>query len=200
MKKKVNKILIINYIIIAFLIKNLGVFMPKINKSEYKNSYQSYKRIAQKLKKNNLAGIIIKSKNPNKIEIIKVNQKIIGVFKEKGEIFFLNSTGKTFKSQEEQTNDYISVVGNHSFWPIYYKELEKYPKILEKIYHVEIYHHRIDIYLLPGILIKLNRSIQDLNDFYELYPKYFEEKNHYIDLRNTKKVGYAPIQLIENIT
>lgn len=163
--------------------------MPKIPHTQYKNCYKDYKKIAESQKTNNMAGMFI-STYPN-FQMTPIMKKIIGIKILDNSTLFMDAEGNFFSSDHENPSEYISLSGATQFWPYYYEELEKYPKLLEKIYHVHIYYHRIDIYILPGILLKLNRSIKDANDFLEQNPKYAEKANYYIDLRNTKQVAYA---------
>ncbi|WP_342261769.1 cell division protein FtsQ/DivIB [Alphaproteobacteria bacterium endosymbiont of Tiliacea citrago] len=188
MKYKLNIILFILYVCGSFCVKYFGFFIP------YNNCYTYIEKIAKKEKNNRIAGVIIK--NRKNLEVIPVQKKIIGVFSKNNKIFFMDNTGNTFDSENDDPDDYIAISGNLKYWPIYYKELEKHPKILKKTFAATIFHYRIDLYLRPGILVKLNRSIKDLNDFHEIFPEYFLKENYYIDLRNTKKVGYAEYNII----
>lgn len=168
--------------------------MPYIKNSAEKHSYKAYKHLAKQAKKSNVAGVIIKASNH--IEVIPVMKKTIGATMIENEIFFIDSDGNLFQSEEENCENYVTVSGEYKYWARYYEELEKYPNILKKIYHAHIYHYRVDLYVLPGVLVKLNRCIKDLNDFYETYPHCFEQKNYYIDLRNTKRIGYAHLEVV----
>lgn len=182
-------LILLVYIAISFSIKYFGIGLPFINDSQMKYCTQSYEKIAKKVKQSNIAGIVIKT--IPKLDIIPVGKKIIGAIMKNKEIFFIDSEGNLFQSNSENYKDYITVTGDHQYWHLYYQELEKYPEILQKTYHVHIYHYRIDIYLLPGILIKLNRSIKDLSEFHYTYPMLFNKTNYYIDLRNPKRVGHG---------
>lgn len=191
---KINQFLLISYIFFAFSIKYFGFLLPFINNNKHKYCYQSFKNIAKKNLQTNMNGIIIK--HENKLDVIPIFKKIIGAVMINNDVFFIDSYGDLFQSNVEKYENYITISGEYQYWHLYYKELEKYPEILQKTFHIHIYHHRIDLYLLPGILLKLNRSIKDLSDFYHDNPNYFEKKNYYIDLRNPKKVGYAQQDII----
>lgn len=191
---KINYFLLIFYVFCSFFIKYFGFLLPFINDSQYKYCYKSFKNIAKKNLQTNMAGIIIK--HESKLDIIPIFKKIIGVIMIKNDVFFIDSYGDLFQSNTEKYEDYITISGEYQYWHLYYEELEKYPEILQKIFHTHIYHHRIDLYLLPGILLKLNRSIEDLSDFYHDNPSYFEKKNYYLDLRNPKRVAYAQQDII----
>ena len=167
-------------------------FLPIINfkNTNEKNSFISYKKIAQKISKaDELKGVIIMPENI--LKTIKIYKFPIGITNNNSLIEA--NTGQLFYASNEQKN-LIKVEGNHKLWPKYYKQLEKLD-LLDEIYQVYIYEYRIDLWVHPGVLVQLGKSIQDFAQFKKNYPHFFQ-KGILIDLRETKRVGISKLKNI----
>lgn len=190
---KIKVVSMLIYIILCLLIKHFGLFMPYIEKTIFKHCYSHYQQIAKQTQTSETAGIIIQT-HPFKIK--KINKKIIGSLKKNNEQYFITNTGELIK-HNKKSNKYITVSGEYHKWPHYYKQLEKHPNLLKKIFQVHIYPYRLDLYLLPGVLFQLQRSIKNAAEFFEQYPEYFIQPNYYIDIRNAKQIAYDMINLTQ---
>ena len=174
-----------------FILTSLFTRFIGINKFEnslHLNKYFSYKKIFNENLKSNIKGAIILDESIN-FRYIPIFKKPIGKIKINNEEKIMDIEGNFFEDENISKNELISVEGNFLLWPEYYKKLEELG-LIENILQVFIYSYRIDIYLQPGVLIQLSKNIENLKEFIEDYPDFFQP-NTLIDLRCCQRIGIS---------
>lgn len=195
---RIFSIFIINcFIFISLSIRFLGtpiIFWQQIKFKNYdaKNQYFQYKKIAAIEKKPNIHAIVlIPGEN---LQIIPIYKTAIGKTKE-GKI--IDSANEIYDEIDKDIagngQNLITVEGNYKKWPKYYERLSKL-SIFTKIYHITLYEHTCDIWVMPGVLVQLDENIENLEEFYKNFPQLFM-KGKLIDIRCTKRIGISNIKI-----
>jgi hypothetical protein len=178
------------FILFFFFTKFFGFFSPKFENYDSPNAFISLKKIANKQLEDKIQGFVLIC--DKKLTLIPIFKMPIGEFLENGVRKVMDSQGGVYDKTDEP--NLINIEGSHSIWPIYYEKLQK-AQILPLVYAARIYDYRIDLYLLPGVVVQLGKNVDDLKEFLENFSDFFQP-NTLIDLRDPQKVGISKINLI----
>lgn len=191
---KLNKVLSIfllnAFVCFALFIRFFSIENFKFENADYsqkqtQNKYQNYKKLAEEQLKPNVHAVIMQfNKTAKATAIFKtaIGKTIDGKC--------IDSLGNVYEDPNETLA--ITIEGNHAKWAKYYQKLKE-TKIIEKIYHVVVHEHTIDIWIQPGVLVQLDEHVENLEEFYKEFPHLFK-KGTLIDLRCTKRVGISTIK------
>lgn len=153
--------------------------------TQTQNKYQNYKKLGQQQLAPNVHAVIMQfNKTAQATPIYKtaIGKTVDGKC--------IDSLGNIYEDANEALA--ITIEGNYAKWAKYYPIL-KDTKIIEKIYHVAVHEHTLDIWVQPGVLVQLDEHIENLEEFYKEFPHLFK-KGTLIDLRCTKRVGISTIK------
>ena len=156
----------------------------------YTQNLLHYKSVIKKEKTENVKAIVF-----YKDSFVKIYRKPIGITKD-GRAIDTSATLFSASFLDECEKNLVIVEGDYSLWPKYHDLLCK-NSLIGQVYHVVIKKYKLEIWLLPGVLVELwpddSNCIKNLAEFYASYPDFFKNKGKRIDLRNTKRVGVSDI-------
>ncbi len=128
-----------------------------------------------------------------KLKVTKIYKLPIGKIFIQNQWMLIDAFGNLFQMNlviNPLYQNLITVEGDYKKWPVYYNQLNKFG-ILDKVYFVNIYNQRIDLWILPGLLIQIGSKKDDITlfiEFFKTYPAFFN-KFALIDFRETKRIG-----------
>jgi|GEM_PF-2952551 len=181
------------FILIAFLIRFFGLGVGEFENTKIVNKYFTYKFLAKnELKDNTIKAVIIVPEK--KLQLIKILKKPIGMIQIEGKWRAIDSEGQIFDMKnEKEYENLISISGNFQKWPKIEEKLTKL-RLINKIYHVKIRPYETELWLHPGVLVKICDNFENLKDFALFFPQFFVLGN-VIDLRHPKHVGISKLTL-----
>lgn len=182
MRRKIFATIFVIFIVGSWIGRIFAITTAYENDKQSNGYLECKKRGNKILEDQTLKGVIINS--GKKLEIIKIHKQGIGLLR--GTQKLIDREGNLFKGK---IKNYITISGDPKLWPKIYEKLEE-ANLVKQIYAADLSDFKINLYMYPGILIKLPQinPIQILKEFKNEHPKFFK-KGAIIDLRVLNRIG-----------